>query len=384
MMRGSASCETRRLRGRLAVVAGLALSALAPPAPAAGQSPFDASLRAAPQRVIYRFGAPVSQTVTQTAIPVAVVVPFGSRFFVDVATAYASTEVSGAGAASRIEGLADTQIRATYTFGTDALVVTGGLNLPTGQATVTNEQIDAAGRIGSDFLLFPISNMGTGFGATAGLGVARTLGRWNVGAGVSARHSAEYEPFDIDGQRPRFQPGNEIRLRIGGDREVGAGRLVVGATWSAFGDDQAGTFTYNTGDRWIAQGGYQRRVAATDLGFGAWTLLRTEGRIAVGADSSVTTPWENIASVSASLGFRVGGFRIEPDAELRFWTRGESGADPGGTAGRLARAGIRVPLRVLGMNATPAIGVAKGRLEVGAGGASLDGVQAAVVLTLGR
>ena len=363
----------------------LALSAaLALPAGAGAQSPFDASLRVAPQRLSYRFGAPVSQTVSQTAVPVAVVIPFGPRLFVDIATAYASTEVSGSGAGSRIEGLADTQVRATYTFGTDAVVVTGGLNLPTGQATVTDEQIDAAGRIGSDFLLFPISNMGTGFGATAGLGVARTLGRWNLGAGVSARHSAEYEPFDIDGQRPRFQPGSEIRLRIGGDREVAAGRLVVGATWAAFGDDQAGTFTYSTGDRWIAQGGYHRRVGTMDVGFGAWNLLRTEGRAAASADSSVTTPWENIASVSASIGFGAGGFRIEPDAEVRFWTRGESAAVPGGTAGRLARAGVRVPLRVLGMNATPSVGVVKGRLDGVAGGASLDGVQAAVVLTPGR
>lgn len=350
----------------------------------AAQSPADASALAAPQVVGYRFGGPIGRTVEQFAIPVAVVVPFSDRLFVDLATSYAITEARGGSTASRISGLTDTQLRATYTLGTDAMVLTAGVNLPTGQATVTADQIEAAGRIGSDFLAFPISNMGTGLAATAGVGVARAAGSWNLGAGASLRHSAAYEPFDIAGQRPRFQPGDELRVRVGVDRALGAGRLMLGATWSAFGDDEAGSFTYNTGDRWVTQGGWSTRVGAADIGIAAWNLLRTSGRSAVTEDSSATTPWENIASLALSAGFRAGGWRLEPTAEFRHWRRGDAMGEPGGTIGRIAIVGLRTHLTVLGLDATPGIGVTAGSVETPAGSAEVTGWRGGIAFRYGR
>ena len=364
-----------------AVVLALLASAL----PMQAQSPLDASALTGPQFVGYRLASPVNRTVEQLAIPLAIVVPFGPRLFVDIATAYASTTASGGSSpASRISGLSDTQLRATYTLGNDALVLTAGVNLPTGQSTVEADQIEAAGRIGSDFLSFPISNMGTGLAATAGLGVAQAFGSWNLGAGVSLRHSQEYEPFDIAGQRPRFQPGDEIRLRIGADRAVAQGRLALGATYSAFGDDEAGTFTYNTGDRWVAQTAYSRRVAGAEVGIGAWNLLRTSGRRAVTEDSSVTTPWENIASLTLSVGFQTAGLRLEPNLELRQWSRGEYGDEPDGSVGQLATLGLRTRFGIAGLDAIPSVSFASGGVETVAGRASVTGWRASVMLRYGR
>ena len=362
----------------------VALALLVSAFPLAAQSPLDASASAGPQFASYRLGTPVGRTVRQMAIPVAVVVPFGPRFFIDVATAYATTTASGGSPDSRISGLTDTQLRATYTSGNDALVLTAGVNLPTGQSTVEADQIEAAGRIGSDFLFFPISNMGTGLAATAGLGIAQTAGRWNLGAGVSVRHSQEYEPFDVAGQRPRFQPGSELRLRVGGDRELAGGRVMVGATWSAFGDDEAGTFTYNTGDRWVTQGGYSRRIAGAEVAVAAWNLLRTSGRRAITGDSSVTTAWENIASIGASAGFRAAGIQLEPNVELRHWSRGEFENEPDGNIGQLASVGLRARLAFAGIDAIPSVSLSAGGVETVAGRASVSGWRGAIVLRYGR
>ena len=362
-----------------------ALFLAAAPASLSGQSPFDAAGRTAPQAASYRFGAPVGRSIEQLAIPVAVVIPFGPRLFVDIATAYASTEVTGGDTpASRISGLTDTQIRGTYTLGNDALVLTAGLNMPTGQSTVTAEQIEAAGRIGSDFLTFPISNMGTGLAATAGVGIAQPAGAWNVGAGASFRRSAEYEPFEISGQRPRFQPGDEIRIRLGADRSLGGGRFTVGATYSAFSDDEAGAFTYSTGDRWVAQGTYSHRVSGVDLGIAAWNLLRTTGRSAITADSSVTTPWENIAALSLSAGLQAGTLRLEPNAELRAWSRGDVEGEPSGGVGQLGSVGLRSRIGLLGLDAIPSIAYSAGEVKTSLGDASLSGWRAAFVVRLGR
>lgn len=362
----------------------LLLATLALTAPVAAQTPLDASARTGPQFTSYRLGAPVGRTIEQFAIPVAVVIPFGARVFVDIATAYASTTASGGAPESRISGMADTQLRATYTSGGDALVLTAGVNLPTGQATVNAEQIEAAGRIGSDFLVFPISTMGTGLAATAGVGVARSVGSWNLGAGLSLRHSQEYEPFDISGQRPRFQPGDEMRLRVGADRLLGSGRLMIGATYSAFGDDEAGSFTYSTGDRWAVQTGYSRRVGGAEIGLAAWNLLRTSGQHAVTVDSSVTTPWENIASLGASAAFMAAGLRLEPNVELRHWSRGNHATEPDGSVGQLASIGLRTRIMLPGLEAVPSVSLAAGGVETVAGRASVSGWRGAIVLRYGR
>ena len=361
------------------------IALLASALPVQAQSPFDASAMTGPQFVSYRLASPVNRTVEQFAVPLAIVVPFGPRLFVDVATAFASTTVHGGGSPdSRISGLSDTQLRASYTIGDDAVVLTAGVNLPTGQSTVEADQIEAAGRIGSDFLSFPISNMGTGLAATAGIGVAQAAGNWNLGAGLSMRHSQEYEPFDIGGQRPRFQPGDEVRVRVGAERTVSLGRLMLGATYSAFGNDEAGNFTYNTGDRWVAQTGYSRRIAGAEVGVAAWNLLRTSGRRAVTEDSSVTTPWENIASVGISAAFRTAGVRLEPNVELRHWSRGELGEEPDGSVGQLATVGLRTRFAVAGLNASPSVGFTAGGVETGAGRASVTGWRGAIMLRYGR
>ena len=97
-------------------------------------------------------------------------------------------------------------------------------------ATIDAEELEAATRIGSDFLLFPISGFGSGFGVTGGVAVARPLGTWNVGFGASVRHSSEYEPFrDASGTPFTFQPGPEYRARLGIDHPLGTGQIALGS-----------------------------------------------------------------------------------------------------------------------------------------------------------
>ncbi|HEX4468859.1 MAG TPA: hypothetical protein VH080_04955, partial [Gemmatimonadaceae bacterium] len=149
-------------------------------APVAAQSIFDSNLRAAPQFVQYQIKSPVNETISEFTLPIFIVIPVSSSFNFDVGTAYASARVqpngTGTEQTSNVSGLTDTQIRANLSLGTDFVVLTAGLNMPTGKETATQAEELAAFRIGNDFLAFPISNMGTGFGATAGIAVARPLG----------------------------------------------------------------------------------------------------------------------------------------------------------------------------------------------------------------
>ncbi|MDB4882063.1 MAG: hypothetical protein JWL95_829 [Gemmatimonadetes bacterium] len=307
------------------------------------QSVLDGELRFAPQWVQYQVHAPADETISELAIPVFVTIPAGSRLTVDVGTAYALAHVTSGDRLSEIRGLTDTQIRGNLTLGSDFVVLTAGVSLPTGNASVTLDQLAAAGRIGNDFLGFPISNMGTGLAATGGIAIARPVGSWSLGIGAAARRSAAYEPFNVPGQSFRYQPGNEVRARLGADRPVGSGRLALGLTYSAFGRDDAGGSTYNTGDRVIAQGTLTRRVGTNDLTVAAYNVFRAPGNYASGDRAGR----ENIANLFLSLGVHALGTLVEPSVEVRHWLQSvyPAGVATSGIArsqtSRMATVGLR-------------------------------------------
>jgi hypothetical protein len=316
----------------------------------------DVAVRLGPTFQSVRIWAPVGERIDQWALPVAVSVPIGERLFVDVATAYASVEVSPLGrdgARSTVRGLTDTQLRARWTLGADAVILTAGVELPTGTSAIAEDEIAAAGRIGNDFLAFPISNMGSGLAATAGAAVARPLGAWNVGAGVSARYSGAYDVYDGDATPDvRYQPGSEVRVRIGGDRELAGGRVALGLTYAGFGADEANGYAYSTGDRWIAQGSWAREVGGADVSLVGWSLFRGEGR----GLTSAPLPPENVTSLGGAVGFVVAGVRLEPHLEGRRWSR------DGDEAGRLGVAGVRTRLSLFGLSIAPSVSQVSGTL----------------------
>lgn len=321
------------------------------------QSAFDVGARIAPQFHSYTIDAPSSVKVSEFAVPLFVLVPLAPSFSLDIGTSYAQSRVeetvSGKTTTSSISGLTDTQVRGNYVIGNDFIVLTAGVNLPTGQSSVSQSKLAAASLIGSDFLSFPISNMGTGFGGTGGIAVARPVGDWNLGFGVSARRSAQYDPFDAAGGAAiHYQPGNEYRARAGLDRAVGTGRFSLGVTYSAFSDDELAGSVYNTGNRYLTQAGFNNTMGVGQLSINAWDLFRTTGTLADGS----TLDHENIANAALSYGFSVGSATIEPNVEGRTWMQ------PGSSTSTMGTFGIRSQLGVGGMSVIPSVGFSVGRV----------------------
>ncbi len=354
-------------------IAPLALALASSAAPLAAQSIGDIGARIAPQFHSYKLGSPTSETISEFSLPLYVLVPVNQSLSFDLGTAFAQSRVDqtaadGGKTASTISGMTDTQIRANYVIGTDFIVLTGGVNLPTGQSTVATKQQLAAGLIGSDFLAFPISNMGTGFGGTGGVAIAEPVGEWNLGGGVSVRKSASYDAFsDANGSRFHYEPGNEYRARVGLDRGVGTGRFTVGLTYSTFGNDNLAGSIYNTGNRWLTQLGFNNSYGPGELTFTAWNLYRQPGTI---ADSSYL-PHENIADAALSYGITVGSTIIEPNVEGRLWTPVGS---PRSTMGTL---GLRSQMEILGFTMLPSVGYSFGSL----GAQDVNGLNTTATLT---
>ena len=276
--------------------------------------------RASPQFVHYTLGSPTNNTISEFALPIFAVVPVNSMLSFDVGTAFASAKLTSTGSGqtnqSSLSGLTDTQIRSTVTLGSDLVLLTAGLNLPTGRSTVKPSEQAAAGAISSDFLIFPIPSLGSGFGGTGGIALAKPMGDWNLGAGVSVRRTQPFEPFsDSTGTKYRFTPGNETRARIGFDHPYGTGRAAIGFTYSKFSDNQLATSIYNTGDRLLSQGYLTSAAGSGDYTLSAWNLFRASGTQVDGSASGK----EMITDVGGSWGIVMGDSRFEPSLDVRTW-----------------------------------------------------------------
>jgi len=359
----------------------LALVLLASASVLSAQSFWNSSLRFAPQFQSYDVKSPLNEKITQFSVPIFVSVPVLPALNVDVGTAFAtatlerqSLDASGnpTTLTSEMSGLTDTQVRANYSFGQDFVVVTAGVNLPTGSATVDAADLEAATRIGSDFLMFPISGFGSGLGFTGGVAVAKPVGDWNVGFGASLRHSSEYEPFrDPSGATLKFKPGPEYRARLGADHPFGTGRMSFGLTFSQYGDDKSNAETFNSGSRYIGQFSLSNALTdQVDYSFVVWNMFRTSGTLI----NQSPSPSGNITNALVALGVRTrGNVSVEPSIETRVWTQA------GSKTSYLGTLGLRFSVNRGMWSVVPGFGFSMGSMD----GATLTGLRASLGMRLG-
>lgn len=246
---------------------------------------------------------------SQWHIPIAFVTPLGQRLSVDLSASYASSTYEPydtTSSTTTITGLTDTQLRLLYTLQPDRLVASLLLNLPTGQHSVSASEFEVSGALGSNFLSFPVSNLGTSFGITGGFAFATRAGAWNVGLAGSARYLGPYEPFTDT--TTTLTPGLEGRLRVGVDRLLGARtRFLVGVTGSTYSvDEYAGTgipTTYKGGPRLITDLGFVHVAGSTTFSLAAWDYYRVAG---LSDDTTDPATRENVFNIELRVGLRAG------------------------------------------------------------------------------
>lgn len=268
--------------------------------------------------------------IRQIAFPIAVGVPIGKRASLDIGTYYATTSVKAGGDDQSTSGFTDTQLKLSYVFGSDAVVASVAVNLPTGQEKTSQEDFAIGATASSAFLLFPVNSYGTGTSVTPGLAAATTVGSWNVGLAASVRWSAEYQPFDDETlDEARYKPGLETRVRLGLDRLMGRSRFQIGGTFSTFATDELrgggfGNGEYDPGNRFLADIGFLTPVSNGTLNLYAWNYHRVSTR--ADDDTSSAGGRENIFSLGATGSFPLGArTSLEPVADARFWSP-ESGS----------------------------------------------------------
>lgn len=235
----------------------------------------------------YRFGNAESIGVESVSL---FAIPFGARALLFRGT---SLEVTGSfargslikpdGTEATISGLTDTDIRVSVpVVGADLVTLSGIVALPTGHTTHTLEEAEVAAIIAADLLPFRVSQWGSGGGAGLGATVARAGEGGGVRLSASYLAAREFEPIAASSGEGQFtyRPGNQLRVQLMADRNVGAaGKAALQLTFMHSGDDQTqGINLYQAGGRYQAIGSYSFGVGQGSSGivYGG-ALHRTNG-----------------------------------------------------------------------------------------------------------
>ena len=320
----------------------------------------------------YSFGGETGvESATLLLLPVAFTLPVSRGLTLDLYGAYARGAVNLEDETHTLQGIVDTRLRASYAV-TPWAVVSAAVNLPTGNATHDSEEAIVASALSMELLGFREALWGTGFGFTTGVSTAARFGSTGLGIGASYRVASEFEPSEE--QAFKYTPGNEVRVRVALDQNVGVNnQLTLGVTFQNYAEDKVdGRNLFAPGNRIRGDLAYSFRTSPTSTWTfyvadvhrenGDVTLQLAQGGTAVG-DTTFEAGHQNMAVIGLAGAMRMGTLALRPSADARLLTR-ESGEEEGWLAG----VGTDIPFRMGNTEVVPSVRLSYGQLE----GASTD------------
>lgn len=236
------------------------------------------------------------------------------------------------GSERSVAGLTDTEVRATFGIGNDALNFSAIALLPTGHATLDADEAEVAGAVAADVLPFRISNWGTGGGFGASVAAARALGRTaSAGFSVGWVAAREFEP--VLGQADFvYRPGNQLHLTGAIDASVGAStRGSLRISYQRYDTDRAnGANLYQSGDRLQVTGSWAFAAGPSANGIVyAGVQHRDRGEHETGA---LSTPSQDLILAGVGGRMPLGRGVLQPTLDIRVLSGAED-APRGYTAG---------------------------------------------------
>jgi len=289
------------------------------------------------------------------------VMPLAVRFVVtptvilDVSSSWAQGRIERSNTQFTLQGVTDTNLKLSYSA-TPWAMLSVGASLPTGDPTHDGEEAIVASVLATDLLSFREATWGSGLAFTSAVATAARVGGWGVGLAGAYSVRGEFDPStDVE---LSYRPGNETRVRLGLDRNIGTNTFTAGATFRVYAADQAnGTNLFQAGHRMRIDATYAFRAGA-----GVWTIyaadvIRSNGDLtlsivdnlgAIVGDTAIATAKQNLAVFGLTGPIAVGGgFIFRPAIDFKYQQRTEvDGSDQG--SGWMVTAGGDFPIRLFG------------------------------------
>lgn len=149
-------------------------------------------------------------SLSQQAVSISGFLPIRDNFEARYFMATASNDLEMNSNESELSGLGDMRIQLSHSFARDRVLLSAGVNLPTGKQELDAEEgsqiIEFLSR---DYLSFPLRRYGEGTGFNLLAGGATRLGPVKCGMNASYYYAGTYEPYENYGD---YDPGNTFSL----------------------------------------------------------------------------------------------------------------------------------------------------------------------------
>jgi len=282
------------------------------------------------------------ESITLLTLPFTAGAQLGGGLGLSVSGAWARGSMKLAdGGTSTLDGLTDTEVRATFSTGSDLLTFTAIALLPTGRDLLTADEVEVAGVVGADVLPFRVTNWGSGGGLGGSAALAVPIGDFGAGVSVGYVVTRDYEPIETS---PSFvyRPGNQLHVTAALDRTVGAtGKFGLRASLLTYDADRANDVNlYRAGNRLEAVASYAFASGARSSAI-LWGGFhhRDAGAFEEPTAGTAVVPASDILFAGGALRMPAGAGAIQPSLDIRV----VSGSD-GVSRGYIAGAGISAEL----------------------------------------
>jgi hypothetical protein len=292
----------------------------------------------------YSFADPTAaglKSVSLRTLPFSATFTPVGRLRLEMAGAFASAALERTdGSRSTLEGLTDTSLGASLSFGRDLFTIGAALLAPTGKSSYTADEAQVAGVVAADLLPFRVSNWGSGGAAGVSSALALPLGGLNLGVRAGYQQARE---VDLLGDATfAYRPGDQVHLELGADGSVGDGRLITRIGVQRFSEDVVnGANLYRTGDRITALLSWN--YPSGRRGSGGLYAGAQQRQHGVFLDGSGQTPSQTLVLLGWHLRqpFRFG--ILAPTTDVRLFRNGD-----GVGQGVMGGAGLALELSLLG------------------------------------
>jgi hypothetical protein len=211
------------------------------------------------------------------SLPISFLYPVREGMSLFFMTSPASTRLESPGTYS-LEGFSDVQFGGHALILNEQVLLTFGLNLPTGKSRLSSEQYTVATILSQPALGFRTPSLGQGLDYSVGLSHAREMGSWSIGGGVRYMGRGRYQPFEeMDFY---YDPGEEVTMTFGLHR----GPVTADLLYTLYSSDKwDGEKVFQSGNRITLQLLARFRPDPVELVFLIRDRLKAKNRIGSGS-----------------------------------------------------------------------------------------------------
>lgn len=187
--------------------------------------------------------------IMEITTPVAVFYPVTRSFTIAMTTATVFSSLN----AEIMNGIADTQMKGFYTMADDTIFVSVGLNLPSGESSLSKNELEVSRALSENVLGFERNKLGGGLDIHLSSGIARVYGPVAIGGGMGYLIKGKYEY--LEEKESAYKPGDELTLTAGADWAIGNFVMRGDLIYSIYGQNKLnGDEIFKEGNKVSAEG----------------------------------------------------------------------------------------------------------------------------------